>query len=65
MLPFILLILDISIDEGAEILVNYVFNVLVLNIILLLSFTNIIGYFLSLHLIQKMGLMAFWLKERT
>lgn len=52
-LPFILNILDINIPEGSENLTNYAFGVMTLSLIALLCFINVLGYFLSLYVLDK------------
>lgn len=52
-LPFILSKLDITIPEGSETITKYAFGVFMLSLIALLSFINVLGYFLSLHLVQR------------
>ena len=53
LLKYILQVLDIKPPEGSEYLINLSFGVFIFSLIALLSFLNIMGYFLSLHLIQK------------
>ena len=52
-LPFILNKLDINIPEDAENITKYAFGVFILSLVALLEFINVIGYFLSLHFIQR------------
>lgn len=53
LLIYILNKLSIKIPEGSEVLIDYASGVLILSLIALLSFINVVGYFLSLHLIQR------------
>jgi len=53
MLPFILNILDINLPEGSENLTKYAFGVMTLSLVILLCFINILGYFLSLYILDK------------
>jgi hypothetical protein len=53
MLPFILNILDINLPEGSENLTKYAFGVMTLSLVVLLCFINILGYFLSLYILDK------------
>jgi len=52
-LPFILNILDINIPEGSENLTNYAFGVMIMSLVALLCFINVLGYFLSFHVLDK------------
>jgi hypothetical protein len=52
-LPFILNILDINLPEGSENLTNYAFGVMTLSLVALLCLINILGYFLSLYILDK------------
>ena len=53
LLKYILQVLDIKPPEGSEYLADLSFGVFILSLLALLSFLNITGYFLSLHLIQR------------
>nr|YP_008080579.1 orf832 [Flammulina velutipes]AEO19664.1 orf832 [Flammulina velutipes] len=52
-LPFIIKTLEKEIPAEADHIISFSFNILILLIIVLLSFINIIGYFLSIYLINK------------
>ena len=52
-LPFILSKFDINIPEGSEAITKYAFGVFILSLIAFLTFINVLGYFLSLHLVQR------------
>jgi hypothetical protein len=52
-LPFILSKFDIQIPEGGEVITQYAFSVFIFSLIILLAFINILGYFISLHLVQR------------
>ena len=56
LLKYILQVLDIKIPEGGEVIANFAFGVFVLSLVALLSLLNVLGYFLSLFLIQKYDL---------
>jgi hypothetical protein len=45
--------IGMSIPEGSEALTKYTFGVLLLSLIALLSFINVLGYFLSFYLLQR------------
>jgi hypothetical protein len=53
MLFLILNKLGIHVPAGSEVITQYAFGVLILSLIALLSFINVLGYFLSLHLLQR------------
>ena len=53
LLMYILNLLGIEVPEGSETITNYAFGVFIMSLVALLAFINVIGYFLSLHLIQK------------
>lgn len=55
-LPFILNILDINIPEGSENLTNYAFGVMILSLVALLCFINVLGYFISLYILDKFNI---------
>jgi hypothetical protein len=44
---------NINISENSEYIINYSFNVFLLLLVLLLSFLNIIGYYITIILINK------------
>lgn len=52
-LPFILSKFDIKIPEGGEVITQYAFSVFIFSLIILLAFINILGYFISWHLVQR------------
>jgi len=53
MLTIILSKLGLQVGEGSEVLSQYAFSVFILSLIALLVFINVLGYFLSLHLVQR------------
>ena len=53
LLKYILEVLEIKVPEGSESITNYAFGVLILSLVALFAFINVLGYFLSLHLIQR------------
>jgi hypothetical protein len=53
LLKYILQVLDVKIPEGSEQITNYAFGVFIFSLIALLAFINVLGYFLSLHLVQR------------
>ena len=53
LLKYILQVLDIKVPEGGEIIVDLSFGVFTLSLVALLSFLNVLGYFLSMHLVQR------------
>ena len=53
MLFLILNWLGIELPEGSEALTKYAFGVFILSLVALLAFMNVLGYFLSLHLVQR------------
>jgi hypothetical protein len=53
MLFLILNKLGIQVPDGSEVITQYAFGVFILSLIALLSFMNVLGYFLSLHLVQR------------
>jgi uncharacterized protein Usg len=53
MLFLILDWLGIELPESSETLTNYAFGVFTLSLVALLTFMNVLGYFLSLHLVQR------------
>ena len=53
LLMYILNWLGIEIPEGSEAITKYAFGVFILSLVALLAFINVLGYFLSLHLIQR------------
>lgn len=55
-LMYILDWLGIELPEGSEALTKYAFGVFILSLVALLAFINILGYFLSLHLVQRYDL---------
>ena len=57
-LPFILNKLDINIPVGSEAITKYAFGVLVLSLVALLSFINVLGYFLTLYLVQRYDIVS-------
>lgn len=52
-LNYIISVLGIKVPEGSEALTKYAFGVFILSLIALLAFINVLGYFLSLHLVQR------------
>jgi len=52
-LPLILNFLDIKIPEGSENLTNYTFGVMIMSLVALLCFINVLGYFISLYILDK------------
>ena len=53
MLFIILNKLGIHVPEGSDVLTQYAFGVFILSLVALLAFINVLGYFLSLHLVQR------------
>lgn len=49
---------NINISENSEYIINYSFNVFLLLLVLLLSFLNIIGYYITIILINKQELVT-------
>ena len=52
-IPFIFSRLGADIPKDAEPIVTFSFNILILSLIILFCFVNIIGYFISIYLINK------------
>jgi len=49
-------IFDIKLPEGSEDMVKFAFGVFILSLVAFVSFFNIVGYFLSLYLVQRYNL---------
>jgi hypothetical protein len=64
LLIYILNWFGIEIPEGSEALTKYAFGVFILSLAVLLSFMNVLGYFLSLHLVQKYDITTKYPKLR-
>jgi hypothetical protein len=56
--------LGIELPEGSEALTNYAFGVFILSLVALLAFMNVLGYFLSLHLVQRYDIATKYPKIR-
>jgi uncharacterized membrane protein len=60
LLKYILQVLDIKPPEGSEYLADLSFAVFIFSLLALLSFLNITGYFLSLHLMCTLRREEIW-----